>query len=142
MTAARAFCKDRDAALRSLDRDRLDGFLRKWNQPRPREWIGDAWLASMHKARLQIEVFIEAEKAVSRTWLAHHGYTDAIGDAGPLSELRWHRPVKFRLSRVWSFRPALTSAADREVMVHRLELPAMPVPLAAFILPAHRRQRD
>jgi hypothetical protein len=28
---------------------------------------------------------------------------------------------------------AKPSAADREVLVHRLELPAMPVPLAAFI---------
>jgi hypothetical protein len=65
MTAARAFCKDRDATLRSLDRDRLDRFLRKWNQPRPREWIGDSWLAAMHKARLQIDAFTEAEKAVS-----------------------------------------------------------------------------
>jgi hypothetical protein len=83
MTAARAFCKDRDATLRSLDRDRLDRFLRKWNQPRPREWIGDSWLAAMHKARLQIDAFTEAEKAVSRTWLAQHDYTDAVGDAGP-----------------------------------------------------------
>ena len=57
MTVARAFCKDRDATLRLLDRDRLDRFLRKWNQPRPREWIGDSWLASMHKARLQINAF-------------------------------------------------------------------------------------
>jgi hypothetical protein len=83
MTAAPAFCKDRDAALRALDRDKLDRFLRKWNQPRPHEWIGDAWLASMHKARLQIYTFTEAEKAVSRTWLAQHDYTEAVGDAGP-----------------------------------------------------------
>jgi hypothetical protein len=83
MTAARAFCKDRDATLRSLDRDRLDRFLRKWNQPRPREWIGDVWLASMHKARLQINTFTEAEKAVSRTWLALHDYTEKVGGAGP-----------------------------------------------------------
>jgi hypothetical protein len=36
---------------------------------------------------------------------------------------------------------AKPSAADREALVNRLELPAMPVPLAAFI-PANRRQRD
>src|SRR5258708_28990097 len=83
MTATRAFCKDRDATLRSLDRDRLDRCLRKWNQPRPREWIGAAWLASMHKARLQIDAFTEAEKAVSRTWLAQHDYTEKVGDSGP-----------------------------------------------------------
>jgi|HubBroStandDraft_3_1064219.scaffolds.fasta_scaffold224303_1 hypothetical protein len=83
MAVARAFRKDRDATLRSLDRDRLDRFLRERNQPRPSEWIGDAWLASMHKARLRIDAFTEAEKAVSRRWLAQHGYTEAIGGAGP-----------------------------------------------------------
>jgi hypothetical protein len=36
---------------------------------------------------------------------------------------------------------AKPTAADREVVVNRLKLPAMPVPLAAFI-PANRRQRD
>ena len=84
MTASsRAFCKDRDAVLRALDRDKLERFLRKWNQPLPREWIGDSWLASMHKARLQIVSFTEAEKAVSRTWLTQHEYTEEVGDAGP-----------------------------------------------------------
>ena len=84
MTASsRAFCKDRDAVLRALDRDKLERFLRKWNQPRSYEWIGDSWLAAMHKARLQIVAFTEAEKAVSRTWLAQHDYTEAVGDAGP-----------------------------------------------------------
>jgi hypothetical protein len=37
---------------------------------------------------------------------------------------------------------AKPSAADREALVNRLELPAMPAPLAAFIPPASRRQRD
>jgi hypothetical protein len=34
------------------------------------------------------------------------------------------------------------SAADREALVNRLELPAMPAPPVAFINPANRRQRD
>ncbi len=78
MTAIRAFNKERDAMLRSLDRGQLDRFLRKWKQPRPRKWVDDAWLGAMHKARLQIASFTEAEKAVSRTWLAQHGYSEEI----------------------------------------------------------------
>ena len=78
MTAARAFSKERNAALRSLDRSEFDHFMRKWNLPRPKQWIGDAWLAAMHKARLHIAEFSEAEKAVSRTWLAQHGFTERV----------------------------------------------------------------
>jgi hypothetical protein len=109
MTTARAFCKDRDATLRSLDRDRLDRFLCKWNQPRPREWIGDAWLASMHKARLQVDAFNRSREGC----LANVACPVRLYRGGrrcrPLSELRRHRLVKFRLPRVRSFQPALRS---------------------------------
>jgi hypothetical protein len=37
---------------------------------------------------------------------------------------------------------AKPSAADREALVNRLELPAMLLPPAAFIHPASRRRRD
>jgi hypothetical protein len=37
---------------------------------------------------------------------------------------------------------AKPSAADREALLNRLELPAMPVPPAAFVHRASRRQRD
>lgn len=83
MSRMKAFNRDRDAAMRSLDRGQLEKFLRKWDQPRPKTWIGDAWLAAMHKGRLQIDTFTEAEKAVSRTWLAQNGYTEKVGSAGP-----------------------------------------------------------
>ncbi len=83
MTAAKQFVLDRDFALRSLDSDELDRFAKKWNVPVPRQWIGDARLASMHKARLQLDAFTESEKAISRTWLDQHGYSDKVGNAGP-----------------------------------------------------------
>ncbi|HMH95646.1 MAG TPA: hypothetical protein VK577_03585 [Bradyrhizobium sp.] len=84
MSAARAYRKERDEVLRALDRDKLDRFLRKWKQPRPRTWIDDAWLAMMHKTRLDLVEFTEAEKAISRTWLAQNGYTQKVGrDLGP-----------------------------------------------------------
>jgi hypothetical protein len=83
VSQARAFRKERDAVLRALDRNKLDSFLLKWGLPRPRHWIADAWLASMHKSRLQVGDFTEAEKAVSRTWLAQHGYSESGGGAGP-----------------------------------------------------------
>ena len=83
MSAKKAYEKDRDAVLRSLDRHELSRFLKEWNQPRPHAWIGDAWLAAMHRVRLQLDSFTEPEKAVSRTWLAQHDYTEKVGDAGP-----------------------------------------------------------
>lgn len=83
MTAAKAFSRDRDAALRSLDGEQFDRFARKWGVPVPRAWVGDARLAAMHKARLQIEAFTEFDKAISRVWLAQHGYSEKVGEAGP-----------------------------------------------------------
>jgi hypothetical protein len=38
--------------------------------------------------------------------------------------------------------PAKPSAADREALINRLELPAMPAPPVAFIHTANCRQRD
>jgi hypothetical protein len=83
MSRAKAFNRDRDAALRSLDRGQFEQFQKKWNLPRPREWIDDAWLASMHKARLQINTFTQTEKAISRLWLARNGFTEQVGTKMP-----------------------------------------------------------
>lgn len=86
MSASRAFVKDRNAVLRALDETAFDKFYRKWEIARPREWIGNARLIMMHKARLHIVDFTQEEKSLSRRWLAEHGYDESIGDDRPCPE--------------------------------------------------------
>ena len=69
----KAYEEERDAVLRSLDRRKSDDLMEKHGLPRSPPGIGDAWLSAMHKARLQLDSFTEAEKAVSRTWLVQNG---------------------------------------------------------------------
>jgi hypothetical protein len=69
-----AYCRERDEVLRQLDIEGLEAHMRKWKVPMPKEWIGAAPLILMHKARLSIVSFTEAEKAVSREWLSSRGY--------------------------------------------------------------------
>lgn len=83
MSAKRAYEKERDAVLRSLDERRLDQFYRKWNLRRPSNWIGDARLRLMHKCRLRLSGFSEAEKSVSRVWLSEHRSDEEIGTSDP-----------------------------------------------------------
>jgi hypothetical protein len=46
----------------------------------PKAWIAEAPLILMHKARLQVNSFSEAEKDVSRSWLLARGYDLEIGE--------------------------------------------------------------
>jgi hypothetical protein len=74
-----AYVRERDEVLRALDVERFEAFWRKHRQPMPRSgrWAGPIVpLIMMHKARLAVETMSEAEKAVSREWLAARGYSE------------------------------------------------------------------
>jgi hypothetical protein len=113
MNKIKAFTRDRDAALLALDRRQFEKFLRKWCLPQPRDWIGDSWLAAMHKARLQLVSFTDAEREVSRVWLAEHGYTERVGEAGPCPACGGHGPSHSRLP---GLRGRMNMAPTRPVM--------------------------
>jgi hypothetical protein len=70
------FLSDRDSALRSLDRQKIEFYCRKYHIQMPKE-EPIFWLA-VHHARLQIKYFTEEEKAVSRQYLIDRGFEDKI----------------------------------------------------------------
>jgi hypothetical protein len=86
MSQIKAFVRDRDAALRSLNEAAFDKFAREWSVPQPAQWKRGAKLAAMHKARLQIISFTPEEKALSRAWLASNGFSEQIGGGRPCPE--------------------------------------------------------
>ncbi len=69
----RRFVRERDAALRSLDEAVIRAYARKWGARLPRH-AGRVFWAAVHRARLSLDSFSELEKAVSRQWLAEHGF--------------------------------------------------------------------
>lgn len=77
------YIADREAALRSLDKLTLLAYYRKygehkiaerWEQAAPDSRIDRTTWAGIHKARLTLDCFTEAEKNLSRMWLWNHGF--------------------------------------------------------------------
>jgi hypothetical protein len=72
------FLSDRDSALRSLDRDKIEFYCRKYNIQMPKHETV-FWLA-VHKARLQITWFTEEEKNLSAEWIRDHGFKQGVSE--------------------------------------------------------------
>jgi hypothetical protein len=73
------YVRERDEVLRALDAERFEVFWRKHRQPMPSSGRWDSPvvpLIIMHKARLAAATMSEAEKAVSREWLAARGWSE------------------------------------------------------------------
>jgi len=68
----RSFVSERNAALRSLDKEKILAYAKKYQIELPRE--EEIFWAAVHKARLEITAMESAEKEVSRQWLKEHGY--------------------------------------------------------------------
>lgn len=67
----RAFRKQRNAALRSLDRKKILAFAKRWGTKLPSSdrafWLG------VHKARVSCEDLTHEERKISLDWLREHG---------------------------------------------------------------------
>lgn len=66
------FVQERNAALLSLDRERILSYCRKYEVNISGD--GDVFWAAVHKARMGIRGFPEAEKQISREWLNENGF--------------------------------------------------------------------
>lgn len=67
----KAFVRERDAALRSLDKKKLTAYMDKYGI----DWkpMNDlVFWAAVHKARLSVRSFTAEEKRVSAKWLEEH----------------------------------------------------------------------
>lgn len=78
------FIKDRDDALLSLDRDKIEAYMEKYGVPsrasfglNPQDDI-QFW-AAVHKARTAITNFPSEEKKKSIDWLKARGFTSLGG---------------------------------------------------------------
>lgn len=67
------FVQERNSALLSLDREKILAYCRKYEVNIPGD--GNAFWASVHKARMGIRGFSESEKQISRQWLNENGFT-------------------------------------------------------------------
>lgn len=74
MADLKDFVKERDAALRSLDKDQLDAYARKYKVPMPKD-VRVYW-AGIHKARLAVNSMTKEEKEESRQWLKANGFKE------------------------------------------------------------------
>lgn len=69
----KAFVRERDAALRSLDKKKLTAYMDKYGVDwRPMNEL--VFWAAVHKARLSIRSFTAEEKRVSAKWLEEHHF--------------------------------------------------------------------
>jgi hypothetical protein len=71
------YVSERDCALRSLDWRKVKEFFLKY--PRPGLPTSDrVYEIMMHKCRLHVTIFTEAEKDVSRLWLRLNHYSEDL----------------------------------------------------------------
>ena len=68
---ARAFIKERDEALLSLDRSKIEVYLRKYQIPIPQD--DEVFWRGVHKAICAINSAPESAKKASEAWLREHG---------------------------------------------------------------------
>lgn len=65
------FCNERDAVLRSLNEVEIRAFMDRWGaNSHP---IDDSFWVGVHLARVNMLDLSEAEKSISRQWLADNG---------------------------------------------------------------------
>lgn len=74
MTNREQWLKERDEAILSLDKDKIDAYIKKYN-------LGDdspeddlIYWAGVHKSVLAIRSANEEQKEISRKWLNEHGF--------------------------------------------------------------------
>ena len=65
--------RQRDEALLSLDRKKLDAYFEKYEVDMPTN-ENEYW-AGVHNARLAVKKFSKDVKKVSKEWLIEHGFT-------------------------------------------------------------------
>jgi hypothetical protein len=74
-----AFVRERDTALRSLDREQILAYLRRYNLAMPTdEWV---FWAGVHKAILCLSTATREERQRSLRWLFDHGSAPLQGSA-------------------------------------------------------------
>lgn len=72
-----AFIRERNEALLSLDREKIEAHMRKYECPIPAD--DEMFWAGIHKARTAVKTFPEDERKKSRDWLADRGLSH-MGD--------------------------------------------------------------
>ena len=65
------FLRERNEALLSLDRKKIDIYAKKYEVSMPKNET--AYWAGIHKARLAVTEFSDDVKEVSKKWLIEHG---------------------------------------------------------------------
>lgn len=73
---ARGFIKERDEVLLSLDRDKIEAYLRKYQVPVPQD--DEVFWRGVHKAICAIKSAPESAKKASKEWLREHGSGPAL----------------------------------------------------------------
>ena len=69
---AKKFVKDRDAALLSLNRRKIEKFQKKWDIPNPCT-SDEAFWRGVHKARVECLSLPDIERRKSALWLEKRG---------------------------------------------------------------------
>jgi hypothetical protein len=72
-----AFVEERDNALRSLDKDKILMYMKKYGVPNFATTDLAFW-AAVHKARVHITTFTKSEIDFSREWLKEHGFNERV----------------------------------------------------------------
>jgi len=67
------FIRERDEALLSLDKKKLEAYFKKYDVDMPTN-ENEYW-AGIHNARLAHQKFSKDVKKISRDWLIEHGFT-------------------------------------------------------------------
>lgn len=73
----RAFVKERDEALLSLDKDKILAYMHHYGVPVPKSNV--VFWAGIHKARIASNGIPEDEKEKSRAWLTERGFSTTFG---------------------------------------------------------------
>lgn len=77
MDELKQFVKERDESLLSLDKDKIQSFMRKYSVPFPKNEL--VFWAGVHKAIIHINSASTEQKFASIVWLENHGFSCEIG---------------------------------------------------------------
>lgn len=78
MTMREAFVKERNDALFSMDRKKIEAYCAKHGDTETAELPDQLFWAGVYKAICAIRNAPEDKVREARTWLASHGFSDAI----------------------------------------------------------------
>lgn len=70
------FIKDRDAALFSMDKEKILAFCREYGVSMPSNDL--VFWAGIHKAICTLATSSQAQKKISKKWLLDHGFSSDI----------------------------------------------------------------